>query len=66
MYLSVFFHFGACPRGVMVKTLDCGIVGSGFELQFRYYVHFLTNTFGKGMNPFILWAIGSIVQLVFF
>ena len=29
-----------CPRGVMVKAMDCGIIVSKFELQLRYYVHF--------------------------
>ena len=42
----------------MVKVLDCGIVVSKFELQSRYYVHFQTNTFGKGMNPLNLPAKG--------
>ena len=46
-----------CPRGLMVKTLDCGIVESEFELQSRYYFHFRTNTLGKGMNPLILPAM---------
>ena len=40
-----------CPRGVMVKAMDCGIVVREFELQSRYYVHFRANTLGKGMNP---------------
>ena len=43
-----------CPRGVMVKAMDCGIVVREFVLQSRYYVHFRANTLGKGMNPFIL------------
>ncbi len=43
-----------CPRGVMVKARDFGIVISEFELKSRYYVHFRTNTLGKGMNPRIL------------
>ena len=38
-------------RGVVANVLDCDIVKSEFELQSRYYVHFLTNTLGKGMNP---------------
>ena len=29
-----------CPRGVMVKAMDCRIVVREFELQSRYYVHF--------------------------
>ena len=33
-----------CPRGVMIKALDCGIVVSEFELQSSYDVHFKTNT----------------------
>ena len=49
---------GGCPRGVMVKALDCRIAVSEFELQLRYYVHFRTNTLGKGMNLLILLAMG--------
>ena len=47
-----------CPRGVMVKAMDCEMVVSEFVLQSRYYVHFRANTFGKGMNPLILPAMG--------
>ncbi len=43
-----------CPRGVMVKVMNCGIVVREFVLQSRYYVHFRANTLGKGMNPLIL------------
>ncbi len=39
-----------CPRGVMVKAMDCGIVVSEFVPQSRYYVHFRANTPGKGMG----------------
>ena len=49
---------GGCPRGVMVKVMDCGIVVSEFVFQSRYYVHFRANTLGKGMNPHILPAMG--------
>ena len=49
---------GWCLPGVMVKAMDCGIVVSGFVLQSRYYGHFRANTVGKGMNPFILPAMG--------
>ena len=52
------FEQGGCPRGVMVKAMDCEIVVSEFVLQSRYYVHFRTNTLGKGMNPLILPAMG--------
>ena len=47
-----------CPRGVMVKAMDCGIVVSEFVLQSRYYVHFRTNTLAKGMNSLIFPAMG--------
>ena len=43
---------------LLVKTLDSRIVVSEFELQSRYYVHFRTNTIGKGMKPLILPSIG--------
>ena len=33
-----------CPRGVIVKAMDCGIVVREFVLQSRYYVHFRANT----------------------
>ena len=49
---------GMYPRSVMVKAMDSGIVVSEFEFQSNYYVHFGTNTLGKGMNPLILQAIG--------
>ena len=39
------------PHGVMVKAMDWEIVLNEFELQSWYYVHFQTNTLGKGMNP---------------
>ena len=51
-------NWGGCPRGVMVKAMDCGIVVREFVLQSHYYVHFRANTLGKGMNPLILPAMG--------
>ena len=50
-YLSNNTMYLGCPRGVMVKAMDCGIVVRAFVLQSRYYVHFWANTLGKGMNP---------------
>ena len=41
----------------MVKAIDFEIVVCKFEIQLRYYVHFQTNTLGKGMNPLILPAM---------
>ena len=49
---------GGCPRGVMVKGMDCRIVVHEFVLQSRYYVHFRENTLGKGMNHHILPGMG--------
>ena len=49
---------GGGPRGVMVKTMDSGIVVREFVLQLRYYVHFRANTLGKGTNLLILLAMG--------
>ena len=50
--------FNRTVGGVMVKPLDCRIAVSEFGLQSRYYVHFWTNTLGKGMNLLILPAMG--------
>ena len=53
--LTTFYTYSwGCPRGVMVKAMNCGIVVREFVLQSRYYVHFRANTLGKGMNPLIL------------
>ena len=49
---------GGCPRGVIVKAVDRGIVVREFVLQSRYYIHFRENNIGKGMNPLILPAMG--------
>ena len=50
--------YEGCPRGVMVKAIDCGIVVHEFVLQSRYYVYFRASTLGKGINPLILPAMG--------
>ena len=34
--------------GVVVNLLNCDIVGSEFQLQSCYYVHFRNNTLRKG------------------
>ena len=54
----VYKLYGGVSCGVMVKVLDCRIVVCKFELQLCYYIHFQTNTLGKGMNPLILPSIG--------
>ena len=46
----------------MAKALDCDNVIIYFKLQSSLYIHFLTNTFLKGMNiliPFQLWIKSS-------
>ena len=50
----------------MAIVMDCGLVVSEFELQSCYYVHFRTNTFGKGMNFFVPQAMGWTVSVRFF
>ena len=57
-FMSLSLIEGGCPRGVMVKAMDCGIVVREFELQSRYYVHFRANTLAKGMNPLIFPVMG--------
>ena len=46
------------PYGIMAKVLDCSLEISEFKLQLCYYIHFLTNTLGKGINPLIPLAMG--------
>ena len=43
---------------VVANILDYDIVVCEFKLQLRYYFHFRTNTFEKGMNSFIHPAMG--------
>ena len=55
LFTQVFWApYMGCPRGVMVKAMNCGIVVREFIPQSRYYVYFRANTLGKGMNPLIL------------
>ena len=37
----------------MANVLDYDIIVNELELQSHYYIHFPTNTLGKGMNSFI-------------
>ena len=62
MFVVVIFHlftflFGPC--GVMVKAMDCGIVGREFELQSRYSVHFRANN-----NTNDICCRGDLIQLI--
>ena len=56
--IMILYKTRGCPRGVMVKAMDSGIVAREFVLQSCYYVHFRAYTIGKGMNPLILPAMG--------
>ena len=53
-----FYSYTGVPHGVVANVLNIGIVVSEFKLQSCHYVHFLTNTLGKGMNSLIaqLWV----------
>ena len=51
MKKSVWNGQRGCPRGVMVKAMNCGIVVSKFELQSCYYIHFRTNTLWERYEP---------------
>ena len=57
LFLSVEYVVGG-PNSVMVIALNCRIVVSEVELKSSYYIHFRTNTLGKGMNPLVLPAMG--------
>ena len=59
VHIHTHIHKGVgCPRGVMVKAMDCGIVVREFVLQSRHYVHFRANTLAKDMNPLVFPAMG--------
>ena len=45
-------------RGVVVNMLNCDIRVKEFEFLSYYYVRFLINTIGKGMNSLILPGMG--------
>ena len=55
LFLSWFFHFFFFFFFVLsffnYLFMDYGIVVSESELQSHYYIHFRTNTLGKGMKP---------------
>ena len=38
----------------MAKVLDYNLEVSEFKLPLYYYIHFWTNTLGKGLNSLIL------------
>ena len=48
----------------MTNELDCDTVVSEFELLSSYYVHFRTNTIGKGMNSLISLVMGKTVAVL--
>ena len=41
--LQLLLRCSGCPRDIMAKALNCGIVVSGFELQSHYCVYFLSD-----------------------
>ena len=50
-----------CPK---LKTMDCGIVVSEFELQLRYYILFRINALGKAMKPLIIYIYIYIYSIM--
>ena len=48
------------------KLLVWGLGISEFELQSRYYVHFWTDAFGKGIKSIIPLAMSEIELLLLF
>ena len=54
------------PLGIVGTMLGCDIVLSKFELQSRYYIHFQTHTFWKGINFPTLTAMSEVVLLLLF
>ena len=61
-----FFHIRNYSHGTMVKAINCGMVGSDFDLQSRYDAHFPKNTGWKRYKPLIHPVMGQIVPLLFF
>ena len=55
--LIIFVSNGGCPHDIVANVLDNNLIVSKFKLQLHLYVHFWTNTHGKGMNFFILCGI---------
>ena len=53
-YLKTLSFLRDDPRSIVAIVLDCDLEVSGFELQLRYYILFRKDTFGKGINLFIL------------
>ena len=57
IYIFLYLHITGEDKssyGGVANVLYCNIIESEFKLQSDYYVHFLTNSFGKGMTPVIL------------
>ena len=45
----IYLGVGGRLHSIVAYVLDCDIIVMWFE--FELYVHFQTNTLGKGMNP---------------
>ena len=42
------------PHDLMTNMLHCDLEVNKFEIHLHYYIHFGTNSFGKGMNSLFL------------
>ena len=59
------FFLSLSPHGIMGKVLDCSPGISEFKFQSSCYIHFQTNTLGKGKMLLISQAM-KIISLLFF
>ena len=51
--MLVFIYGWESPCHVVANVLDCSVIVREFKLQLHYYVHFWTNTLGKGKKSII-------------
>ena len=47
---GLLFNAGRSHHGIETNVLDYDIIISEFKLKLYYYIHFQTNTLGKGMR----------------
>ena len=57
--VTIIFSWGVCGG---IRSVRANVLVSEFELQPHYYLYFLTNILGKGMDFLILLWNGFIAQ----
>ena len=60
-----FVLLGGSLSGMVTNVLDCDIIVNQFEPLSCYFIYFLTNTLGKGINPFLTCCRLNITTTVF-